>query len=79
MTGSTALRMSVTDLCNLRCVYCMPEEGVDWMPRGDQLTLAELEQAAPVIAETFTPAESPLLFTDAAALNLAVVRLNAPF
>ncbi len=27
------LRISVTDRCNLRCVYCMPEEGVPWMPR----------------------------------------------
>lgn len=32
------LRISVTDRCNLRCVYCMPEEGVKWMPRGDILT-----------------------------------------
>jgi cyclic pyranopterin phosphate synthase len=35
------LRMSVTDHCNLRCVYCMPADGVDWMPRGEQLTCDE--------------------------------------
>jgi len=28
----TDLRISVTDRCNLRCVYCMPEEGVAWYP-----------------------------------------------
>jgi cyclic pyranopterin phosphate synthase len=30
------LRVSLTDRCNLRCTYCMPAEGLDWMP-GDQL------------------------------------------
>ena len=28
------LRISVTDRCNLRCRYCMPENGVEWMPHG---------------------------------------------
>ncbi|MGD9619617.1 MAG: GTP 3',8-cyclase MoaA [Mycolicibacterium sp.] len=32
---ATDLRVSLTDLCNLRCTYCMPAEGLDWMP-GDQ-------------------------------------------
>lgn len=38
------LRISVTDRCNLRCIYCMPDEGVDWMaPRGDLLSPADFE------------------------------------
>jgi cyclic pyranopterin phosphate synthase len=32
------LRVSLTDRCNLRCTYCMPEEGLDWLPKDDQLT-----------------------------------------
>ena len=36
------LRISVTDRCNLRCVYCMPLEGIAWMPRADVLTYEEI-------------------------------------
>lgn len=36
------LRISVTDRCNLRCVYCMPAENVHWIPREDLLTIAEI-------------------------------------
>ncbi len=39
---ATDLRISLTDRCNLRCTYCMPAEGLDWMPRADQLTDEEL-------------------------------------
>jgi cyclic pyranopterin phosphate synthase len=39
---ATDLRISLTDRCNLRCSYCMPAEGLDWMPRDEQLTDAEL-------------------------------------
>ncbi len=35
---ATDLRVSLTDRCNLRCEYCMPPEGLDWLPRADQLT-----------------------------------------
>ncbi|WP_141013231.1 GTP 3',8-cyclase MoaA [Nocardioides sambongensis] len=35
---ATDLRVSLTDRCNLRCSYCMPAEGLDWMPTDDQLT-----------------------------------------
>jgi GTP 3',8-cyclase len=38
------LRVSVTDHCNLRCTYCMPAEGLDWLPRPDLLTDAELSR-----------------------------------
>jgi GTP 3',8-cyclase len=36
------LRVSVTDRCNLRCIYCMPEEGVGWMHHNDILSYEEL-------------------------------------
>src|SRR5438094_10017452 len=36
------LRISVTDRCNFRCVYCMPEEGVRWLPNDDLLTFEEI-------------------------------------
>lgn len=39
---ATDLRISLTDRCNLRCSYCMPAEGLDWMPRDEQLTDDEL-------------------------------------
>ncbi len=42
------LRISVTDRCNLRCVYCMPEEGVEWVPRSEILTFEEIERIARV-------------------------------
>jgi cyclic pyranopterin phosphate synthase len=40
------LRISVTDRCNLRCVYCMPAEGMPWLPKGDLLTYEELTRFA---------------------------------
>jgi cyclic pyranopterin phosphate synthase len=36
------LRISVTDRCNFRCVYCMPEDGVRWLPKDDILTFEEI-------------------------------------
>ena len=36
------LRVSVTDRCNFRCVYCMPEEGVRWLPREQILSFEEI-------------------------------------
>jgi cyclic pyranopterin phosphate synthase len=35
---ATDLRVSLTDRCNLRCTYCMPAEGLDWLPKPDVLT-----------------------------------------
>src|SRR5579859_6403318 len=35
---ATDLRVSLTDRCNLRCAYCMPPEGLDWLPKPDLLT-----------------------------------------
>lgn len=39
---ATDLRVSLTDRCNLRCSYCMPAEGLDWLPGDDVLTDAEV-------------------------------------
>jgi GTP 3',8-cyclase len=39
---ATDLRVSVTDRCNLRCNYCMPAEGLDWLPKPELLTDAEM-------------------------------------
>ncbi|MFI0446192.1 GTP 3',8-cyclase MoaA [Actinomadura sp. 6N118] len=35
---ATDLRVSLTDRCNLRCTYCMPPEGLDWLPKPELLT-----------------------------------------
>lgn len=36
------LRLAVTDRCNLRCAYCMPAEGLNWLPRKELMTYEEL-------------------------------------
>jgi len=45
-----SLRLSVTDRCNLRCLYCMPEEEYVWLPREELLTFEELNR----LVEIFT-------------------------
>jgi cyclic pyranopterin phosphate synthase len=47
------LRLSVTDRCNFRCTYCMPEEGMTWLPRAEVLTYEELACIASVCVERF--------------------------
>ena len=47
------LRISVTDRCNLRCTYCMPEEGMQWLPRDELLSFEELERVARVCIVRF--------------------------
>lgn len=44
------LRISVTDKCNLRCVYCMPEEGLPWLKRDDLLSYEEIAEVVRVMA-----------------------------
>ena len=36
------LRISLTDRCNLRCAYCMPPEGIKWLPHDEVLTIEEI-------------------------------------
>lgn len=45
------LRISVTDKCNLRCVYCMPEEGLPWLRREQILRYEEIAEVVRVMAE----------------------------
>ncbi len=45
-----SLRVSVTDRCNLRCRYCMPAEGMAWLPRDELLTDGELERVVRIFA-----------------------------
>jgi cyclic pyranopterin phosphate synthase len=45
------LRISVTDKCNLRCTYCMPPEGLDWIPKPELLTYEEIASIVRQMAE----------------------------
>lgn len=47
------LRISVTDRCNFRCTYCMPEEGMAWLPRQELLTYEEIERVARLLVERY--------------------------
>jgi GTP 3',8-cyclase len=46
-----SLRISVTDRCNIRCFYCMPEEATDFAPRQEILTFEEIERFVRVAAD----------------------------
>jgi len=48
---ATDLRVSLTDRCNLRCTYCMPEDGLDWLPLEQQLTDDEVVRLIGVAVE----------------------------
>ena len=45
------LRVSLTDRCNLRCTYCMPAEGLEWLPSADQLTAEEITRVVRVATQ----------------------------
>lgn len=47
------LRISVTDRCNFRCQYCMPAEGMQWLPREEILSFEEIERFARVCIQAF--------------------------
>jgi len=47
------LRISVTDRCNFRCTYCMPAEGMQWLPRSEVLTFEEIERLARIFVERY--------------------------
>lgn len=48
---ATDLRVSLTDRCNLRCSYCMPPEGLDWLPKPELLTDGEVARLVRVGVE----------------------------
>ena len=45
------LRISVTDRCNLRCTYCMPPQGIPWIPMGEILTYEEIVRVVETAAQ----------------------------
>src|SRR5574337_476338 len=74
-----SVRLSVTDRCNLRCQYCMPEEEYVWLPRKEILTLEEASSLVDIFAELgvskvrLTGGE-PLVRRDVAALVKMIAR-----
>jgi GTP 3',8-cyclase len=79
---ATDLRVSLTDRCNLRCSYCMPPEGLDWLPAPEVLTGDEVTRLIRIGVETlgirevrFTGGE-PLLRRDLVAIVAATAALN---
>ncbi len=47
------LRISITDRCNFRCTYCMPEEGMQWVARDEILRFEEIERIARLCVERY--------------------------
>ena len=47
------LRIAVTDRCTFRCQYCMPVEGMQWMPRAGLLTFEEIERVARILVDRY--------------------------
>ena len=47
------LRISVTDRCNFRCTYCMPAEGMEWLPRSEVLSFEEIYRVSRIFVERF--------------------------
>lgn len=44
------LRLAITDRCNLRCHYCMPASGLDWLKRDEMLSYEEIERLLPIFS-----------------------------
>jgi GTP 3',8-cyclase len=78
------LRISITDRCNFRCTYCMPEEGMKWLPRSEVMSFEEIEHLARIFVERYgvdsirltggeptVRAHLPLLIAKLAALRTA--------
>ena len=51
MAAVRMLRVSVTDRCNFRCVYCMPADGLPWLPRDQVLSFEEIAQVVRAATE----------------------------
>ena len=47
------LRVSVTDRCDFRCTYCMPEEGMQWLKRSDVMSFEEIKRLARIFVERY--------------------------
>ncbi|MBP2421819.1 GTP 3',8-cyclase MoaA [Microbacterium imperiale] len=77
------LRVSLTDRCSLRCTYCMPEQGNEWLARQSILTVDEIVEVATVAAAagvtTFRlTGGEPLLRTDIVDIVRRLSALRAP-
>ena len=77
------LRISVTDRCSLRCTYCMPEDGVPWLPRPTMLTTEEVVRLADVavslgIEEIRLTGGEPLLRRDLVDVVSGLAGLRVP-
>src|SRR5271156_3566849 len=77
----TYLRISVTDKCNLRCVYCMPEDGLPWLRRDEVLSYEEIVEivraAASVGVRTIRlTGGEPLVRRDLHRLVAAIARVE---
>src|SRR2546422_11426271 len=46
-----SVRVSVTDKCNFRCRYCMPADGLEWLPRDEVLSYEEIARLVHILAE----------------------------
>jgi len=76
------LRISLTDRCNFRCIYCMPAEGLPWLPRRDILTYEEILHLARIfiglgIHTIRLTGGEPLMRHDVEVLIAGLVRLDA--
>ncbi|NND76167.1 MAG: GTP 3',8-cyclase MoaA [Ilumatobacter sp.] len=47
------LRISITDRCNFRCTYCMPEEGMQWLPRSEVMSFEEIEHLVRIFVDRY--------------------------
>lgn len=78
------LRISLTDHCNLRCTYCMPADGVPWLPRHTLLTPAELMRIVSIavhegITEVRLTGGEPLLRPDVVDVVKAIAAVEGPY
>ena len=76
----TDLRVSLTDRCSLRCTYCMPAEGLPWLPRAELLTTEELLRVVRVavaagITKVRLTGGEPLLRPDVTEIVHAIAHL----
>lgn len=77
------LRVSLTDKCNLRCTYCMPAEGLPWLPKDELLTTPELltlvEAAVTAgISEVRLTGGEPLVRPDVVEIVAAIAAMEGP-
>lgn len=77
------LRISLIDKCNLRCTYCLPAEGIEWLPKPTLLTRAEIVRVARVavslgVTEIRLTGGEPLLRPDLVAIVSDLAQISTP-